>query len=263
METSNNNQETLNKLRAQLEYYLSDENLSRDKFFHDKISSDTQGYVDVDFFMNCNKIKQLGVNKEDVVKAAKLSSGIELDDKDTKVRRAQNKPLPDLKLLLNKKTKRERVESVDDEKDKENGKQENNSFDPVIYELTAEKENEISWKDVLEEVKTINSGINVVYLRFKGKDGHVGILKKSSDEPNLVESFELQGNKFFVKKCEGDKLISFWKDHGSHFEMCVGRQKRKGGKNDRKGKFNETQTALKNSIKLGDEVYNIIFNILI
>jgi hypothetical protein len=34
--------DTLTKLRQQVEYYLSDENLGRDKFFHDKISEDTE-----------------------------------------------------------------------------------------------------------------------------------------------------------------------------------------------------------------------------
>ena len=33
--------ETITKLRIQIEYYLSDENLKADKFFHDKILSDS------------------------------------------------------------------------------------------------------------------------------------------------------------------------------------------------------------------------------
>lgn len=38
----NQKKELLNKLRIQIEYYLSDENLKGDKFFHDKISTDTE-----------------------------------------------------------------------------------------------------------------------------------------------------------------------------------------------------------------------------
>jgi hypothetical protein len=38
----NQRKELLKKLRIQIEYYLSEENLKGDKFFHDKISSDTE-----------------------------------------------------------------------------------------------------------------------------------------------------------------------------------------------------------------------------
>ena len=38
----NKKNELLTKLRIQIEYYLSDENLKSDKFFHDKISSDNE-----------------------------------------------------------------------------------------------------------------------------------------------------------------------------------------------------------------------------
>jgi hypothetical protein len=38
----NQRNELLVKLRVQIEYYLSDENLKGDKFFHEKISSDIE-----------------------------------------------------------------------------------------------------------------------------------------------------------------------------------------------------------------------------
>ena len=37
---NNSNSEKLKKIRTQVEYYLSDENLCKDKFFHDTISQD-------------------------------------------------------------------------------------------------------------------------------------------------------------------------------------------------------------------------------
>ena len=37
-----NNQEKINKIKIQIEYYLSDENLGKDKFFHDSISKDPE-----------------------------------------------------------------------------------------------------------------------------------------------------------------------------------------------------------------------------
>jgi hypothetical protein len=41
---ANKKNELLAKLRVQIEFYLSDENLKGDKFFHDKILSDTDVY---------------------------------------------------------------------------------------------------------------------------------------------------------------------------------------------------------------------------
>jgi len=64
----------------------------------------------------------------------------------------------------------------------------------------------------------------------------------------------IDGITFTVKKCEGDELINFWKDHGSHFEMCIGRNKKfqerklkKGGKSN--------NNIIKNPVTLGDETY--------
>ena len=62
-----------------------------------------QGYLDIDLLLNCNKIKSLSVNKENIVSAVKLSSMVELNSENTKVRRVGNKPLPELKLLSKKR----------------------------------------------------------------------------------------------------------------------------------------------------------------
>ena len=54
-------------LRVQIEYYLSDTNLANDEFFHSKISENSEGYIDLNLFLNCNKIKKLNSTKEDLV----------------------------------------------------------------------------------------------------------------------------------------------------------------------------------------------------
>lgn len=65
------------KIREQIEFYLSDKNLSTDAFFHNKISADKEGWIDLEFIMNCNKIKSLTTDTEEVVKA--LADSIEVD----------------------------------------------------------------------------------------------------------------------------------------------------------------------------------------
>merc|ERR1719235_1870252 len=56
-------------VRKQVEYYLSDENLRYDKFFHEKITADAEGWLEISLVLSCNKMKALKATKEDVVKA--------------------------------------------------------------------------------------------------------------------------------------------------------------------------------------------------
>ena len=41
---------------------MGDANLARDAFFRGKISDDKDGYIDLSIFLNCNKIKKMGVD---------------------------------------------------------------------------------------------------------------------------------------------------------------------------------------------------------
>ena len=61
--------------------------------------------------MNCNKIKTLGISKEDITTAVKNSGHVELDEKLTGIRRKNNHPLPELEK---KGRKKQRIEGKDD-----------------------------------------------------------------------------------------------------------------------------------------------------
>lgn len=67
---------------------------------------------------------------------------------------------------------------------------------------------------------------------------------------------EIEGIEFTFKKCEGDNLISFWKEHGSHFEFCLGKNKQQ-----KNGKKQVDKNRLRSSVTLGDEVYNEVSKI--
>jgi hypothetical protein len=82
-------------VRKQIEYYLSDENLKYDKFFHEKITSDKDGWLDLNLVLTCNKMKTMKATKEDVMAALKESK-IEIRDDQAAVRRPGNAPLPKL-----------------------------------------------------------------------------------------------------------------------------------------------------------------------
>ena len=97
--------QTILEIKEQIEYYLSDANLEKDYFFHDIISSNPEGYLDLKYILKCNKIKNKGWTKEDLKKGIILSNSIELDKTGEKVRRKDNLELPEL-LFLEKKRKK-------------------------------------------------------------------------------------------------------------------------------------------------------------
>ena len=87
--------EDILKLRVQIEYYLSDANLSRDKFFRDQIITDKEGWVSIGHFLNCNKVKTLKVTQEQIAEACQGSEELDVHEGNTKVRRKGNKAMPE------------------------------------------------------------------------------------------------------------------------------------------------------------------------
>ena len=238
-------------IKEQVEYYLSDENLKNDQFFHNKISEDANGYLDLDFLLKCNKIKKAGWTKDELVKGIKLSDVIELNSKEDKVRRKDNKPLPELVLLPKKRQKPEKEE----EKERE----------PVILMFESEKESHSHWRDICQAFKDTNPDLNVIYSRFKDKLGHIAVVPDNDDELKFKDTFEFDDVEFRVKKCENDDLINFYKDHGQHYENCVEMNKRrnkkgkkesksKNKKKNKKGKKDEEKKPLIENVTFKEEV---------
>ncbi|KAL4122099.1 hypothetical protein QTP88_014494 [Uroleucon formosanum] len=65
-------------LKNQLEFYLSDANLRKDRYFGNLMQ--TSQCISIDTFLNCNKIKSLTKNPEDIIKAIENSSVLSVSD---------------------------------------------------------------------------------------------------------------------------------------------------------------------------------------
>ena len=217
------------KIKEQIEYYLGDTNLQNDSFFHKKISEEPNGYLDLDLFLKCNKIKKAGWTIDELKEGIKLSAQLELDKEEKKVRRKDNKALPEL-ILLNKKRNKENKK---EEKEKEK--------EPVVLIFTCKEPNNSNWKDVCKSFQNENEELNIIYKRFKDTTGHIVISPKDDNEIKFKDKFKCNDIEFEVKKCEGDDLINFYKDHGEHFQMCT---KNKNKKNKDKNK-NKNKKAKK------------------
>ena len=223
-------QDEILEIKNQMEYYLSDANLEKDYFFHEKISSSSEGYLDLELFLKCNKIKNKGWTKEDLKKGIQLSKEIELDETGEKVRRKYNSELPEL-LLLAKKRKNDKGKKGS-KKEEDKKEEEETTFDKnekVILKITCKEKTESPWKKIHEEFTKVNPDLNVEYGRFKEKEGNIGILLKKDqkfEDVKFADKFKVDEIEFKVEQCDGEDLINFWKEHGSHYEYCL-KKKRK------------------------------------
>jgi hypothetical protein len=55
------------EILKQMEYYLSDKNLQTDEFFFEHISDSVDGFIPLNLFLKCNKIKKLKVEDEKTI----------------------------------------------------------------------------------------------------------------------------------------------------------------------------------------------------
>ena len=237
------------EIKRQIEYYLSDLNLETDEFFHKIISNEKEGYIDLEYIMQCNKVKKAGWDKNMIIESIKDSDQVELNPEKTKIRRKGNKPLPELNetKLLNKKRHREKKE---------------NKITPIILIFTSDKDTELKWQDIEAKYKSLNPTLSVIYTRFKTNEGHFGIIpsganlknKNEKDKVNYTKEFNINGIKFSVKLCEGKELEKFMEENQSHLDLCVNKER------DKKLK-KKNKTILKSLVKLGEEEFNDIAKI--
>jgi len=83
----------IGSLRSQIEYYLSDDNLRHDQFFHGKISADSEGWLEMQFIMGCKRVQAMLATPENVVEALQ-GSAVEVRADGLAIRRANNAALP-------------------------------------------------------------------------------------------------------------------------------------------------------------------------
>jgi len=81
--------------KKQIEYYLSDANLTRDRFFREQIETDKEGWVAIAHFLNCNKVKTMAIDATRIAANCADSAELEVSEDKTKIRRKDNKALPE------------------------------------------------------------------------------------------------------------------------------------------------------------------------
>ena len=65
-------------IKKQIEYYMSDVNLARDRFFREQIEADKEGWVLISHFLNCNKVKSMSISPAQIADACADSTDVDV-----------------------------------------------------------------------------------------------------------------------------------------------------------------------------------------
>eukprot|EP00929_Paragymnodinium_shiwhaense_P009542 TRINITY_DN113752_c0_g1_i1.p1 TRINITY_DN113752_c0_g1~~TRINITY_DN113752_c0_g1_i1.p1 ORF type:complete len:662 (-),score=128.32 TRINITY_DN113752_c0_g1_i1:190-2175(-) len=57
------------RIIGQVQYYLSDENLRRDAYFHSVIAASPEGWIDLSAFLSCRRLQDMGLSLEELTAA--------------------------------------------------------------------------------------------------------------------------------------------------------------------------------------------------
>jgi hypothetical protein len=172
--------------------------------------------------LNCNKIKALKADEKLLIEAAKSSALLEVRADNLAIRRKDKKPLPALKSL--KRTKRdEPKEEIDPSIVTEEDIKE-----PHLFMITTTAKSTTNWRDIERKIKEGNPTYKILYSRFSDCEGQLLIssVKTTKDEVAKLDGLKIsaEATEFLIKTPTKEQTEAFWKNHGSHFQMCMAKK---------------------------------------
>lgn len=222
------------EIKKQVEYYLSDSNLSRDKFFNEKISESKDGWLDLTHILACNKVKAMGIAAKDIVEAVKDSAAVEADPFGLKVRRKGGKPVPELAKKRDAKAAVKEEEKKEDDglpqlDERGNPILANSDFEnPIIVHFKVESptgEFKVNWKDVETAVKKAFPRLKLIYSRADPLEGDLAVSSHRLNNAELAKLAEarlkISGQDFAFSRTAGEELKAFWQKQGGHYQFCI------------------------------------------
>merc|ERR1719424_12156 len=198
-------------IKKQIEYYFSDGNLKTDKFFHEKISENADGWLDMKLIQSCNKIKAFGVEMS-VLTSALDGSPLETKtgDDGTFVRRTTPLPVLDAAAAASKASRTK----PDDAKKKEMA-----HMGGVLLKFS-EIPAELTWMPIRDAVKKILPESARVTFATNVSEAHTCVVLLSPFEGDLevvtemTVKIEEQEIKFEI--CYGEMLRECIKELPKH-----------------------------------------------
>ncbi len=218
------------EIKKQVEFYLSDSNLSRDKFFNEKLAESKEGWLDLTHILACNKVKAMGIAAKDIAEAIKDSTQLEVDSSGLKIRRKGGKPAPELLKKRDSKGASKEEEKKEDEglpqlDARGNPVLSNSDFEnPIIIHFKVENaqgEFKVNWKEVETAVKNAFPHLKIIYSRADPLEGDLAVSSHRINNAELAKLSEaklkIQGQDFAFSKTAGEELKTFWQKQGGHY----------------------------------------------
>lgn len=213
-----NDSDYYDKIRKQVEYYLSDENLRNDKFFHGKISSAADGAVPLDVFLNCNKIKKMNATLEKLKKSLKDSLVLKLTEDGNGVKRLNSNlpPLRSKQLLL----------TLDNKKDN-SGNENIVVFVPLVLSFPITSEIAIKSKEFEKKIPKLYTG-EVPYCKVSKKQGILVFNEKAVDfealDDFVAQEWPLEKVSIKFTKMDAGETRKWFKNNKPYLEEALKRK---------------------------------------
>lgn len=239
------------QLTKQVEFYLSDDNLKKDKFFNE-LMKEKKGLVPLDVIMKCNKIKVLTQDMAQLIEALKSSTKLEVNDTEKTVSRKGSPPIPDLGMAGKRKGKEE------EEKGGAEFLKDEDLNNPIILGIAGPEEAKSNWREMETIYKQLYPDRKVLYSRYDKGHGHIGISSSKVDVAKVSEEVKLKvgAEEFVIKKLEAPELEKFWGEHGTHFNLCTNKKLSLSKLKKKKAEREKRNPQI--SVTLGDFTYDDI-----
>ena len=240
----------ISKLQTQIEYYLSDENLKKDSFFHDVLSQKHE--IPLEMILKCNNIKKLSVTEENIKEALESSIQVEFDSKSKSFKRKSKEPLPEL-LAIKKKVKKEE-NKIEEQKDQ--------PTEPKAYKLTTKDEyvDKITWRVVEDNIKA-NLSINPLFISFNKDEGNGFLVvdEKTCEKFENGKIFKIENLNYEINELSNEESEKFWAKNKKMFEISIGNKNKKFKKSNKKD-MNNNSSIFNNNANQMKTIFKKIIN---
>lgn len=211
------------KIQRQIEYYLSDDNLKNDEFFHNLISQADNNLIPVTSLLNCRRIQNLNATKEDLQTAIKDSDQLIIsEDGESFGRKA--KRLPKLRTST-------LVVLTDDNETEIMGNKEMTEddsvilFKPLIIGFKCEQGIFYNNRE-LEKKLSKELNIDIAYIKSSKKSG-VMVINSLKADPNAIEqlldknSIKLKRFQFDLNKLSNEEVKEWLEQNKKDMELAL------------------------------------------
>lgn len=211
------------KLQRQIEYYLGDDNLKNDEFFHSELSKADDGLIPLTILTNCKKIQMLNPTTEQLKEAIKASDALVISEDGERFGR-KTRRLPKLRtstlVVLTDENEAEIMankEMIEDENVV--------LFKPVIIGFKCDQGIYYNNRE-LEKRLSKDLGLEVSFVKTNKKNGVMVINMLKAESKTLEElldkkSLRLKKFQFNLNRLDNEEVKTWLENNKKDMELAL------------------------------------------